>query len=93
MRTSLALLVSGLAIAASPTVTDAPRWLAALGIPLVAFAGVVAVAARRRFYATQAAIERGEPVALPGVAAMLPWGIAAVAGIALVVAAVALASA
>ena len=92
MRTAPSVLVAGLAIAGTGTVTDAPVWLAALGLPLVALCAIVAVSARRRFFAIHRAMSAGEPLSVPPLASTLPWAIAVVAALGLVLASVALAS-
>ncbi len=92
IRTSLSLLVGGLAIAASHAVTDTPSWLAALGLPLIALSAGVSLSARERFFATQRAMRLGEPLPMPRVATLLPWGVAMVAAVALVLGAVVVAS-
>ena len=84
VRTALSLLVGGLAIAASHAVTDAPAWLAALGLPLIALSAAVSLSARERFYTTQRAMRLREPLPIPRVASVLPWGVAMVAALALV---------
>ncbi len=84
IRTALSLLVGGLAIAASHVVTDAPAWLSALGLPLLALSAAVSMSARERFLATQRAMRLGEPLTMPRVAAILPWGVALVAAVGLV---------
>ena len=70
--------------------TDAPVWLAALGLPLIGLGAAVALWARRRFFATQRAMRLGEPLTVPTSAVVLPLGIAVVAVVGLVLAAVAL---
>jgi putative membrane protein len=92
IRTALSLLVAGLAVAASHTVIEAPAWLAALGLPLIALSAAVALAAGRRFLAVQRAMRLGEPLALPRIATMLPWGVAMVALGGFVMAAIAITS-
>ncbi len=92
MRTALSLLVAGLAVAASETVTDAPSWLAALGLPLITMAAWVSVSAKRRFVAVQQAMRLGQPLPVPALVLILPWGIASVAAVGLVLMGVALAS-
>lgn len=84
VRTALSLLVGGLAIAASHAVTEAPAWLSALGLPLIALSAAVAMSARERFFATQRAMRLGEPLTMPRVASILPWGVALVAVVGLV---------
>lgn len=91
MRTALSVLVAGLAIAGAHTVTDAPVWLAALGLPLIALGAIVAVSARRRFFANHRAMSAGEPLSLPPLASTLPWAIAVIAAVGLVLGSVALA--
>ena len=91
VRTALSVLVAGLAIAGSHTVTQVPAWLAALGLPLIALGAVVALSARRRFFANHQAMREGEPLTVPPLASTLPWAIALIAAIGLVVASVALA--
>jgi len=91
VRTSLSLVVAGLGVGASYTVTDMPAWIAALGLPLIAMGAVVAVSGRKRFLAAEDAMRRGLPLDMPPIVAILPWGIASVAAIGLVVIAVALA--
>ncbi|HVL91837.1 MAG TPA: DUF202 domain-containing protein [Acidimicrobiales bacterium] len=90
-RTALSLLLAGLAVVGSHTVTDAPVWLAALGVPLIVLGAVVALAARRRFFTTEAVMRAGGPLPLPSAASLLPWGIAAVGAAGLVAAFVVLA--
>lgn len=92
VRTALSFLVAGLAIAGTRTLTEAPAWLAALGLPLIALGAFVALAARKRFFATQRAMRMGEPLTVPAIASTLPWAVASVAAVGLVLAAVALAS-
>lgn len=78
--------MAGLAIVGSRAVADAPRWLAAVGVPLVALGGVVALSGRRRFLAAQRAMRVGEPLPPPRVANALPVGLVLVAALALVAA-------
>ena len=85
-RTSLALVVAGLAVAGSYSVADVPVWLSAVGLPVIALGGAVAVAGRQRFLRAQRAMRMGEPLPAPVVASLLPWGVAAVAGVAFVLA-------
>lgn len=91
-RTALGLVVAGLAVAGSRAVTEAPRWFAAIGLPLIALGAAVALEGRRRFLRAQRAMRSGEPLEAPAVAAFLPWGIAAVATLGLVAALVEVAS-
>lgn len=88
VRTALALLVGGLAIAGSHAVTDTPAWLSALGLPLMALSVVVSLTARERFFDSQRAMRLGEPLPVPRIASILPWGIATVAAVALILGAV-----
>ena len=92
MRTALSVLVAGLAIAGAHTVTDAPVWLAALGLPLIALGATVALSAKRRFFANHRAMSAGEPLSVPPLASTLPWAIAVIAAVGLVLASFALAS-
>lgn len=91
-RTALGLLVAGLAGAGSRAVADAPLWFSALGVPLVILGAAVAVEGRRRFVSAQRAMRTRAPLGPPLVAAFLPWGIAVVAALGVVVAVVQLAS-
>lgn len=86
-RTALALVVAGLAVSGSHAVADAPAWLAAVGLPMIALGALLAYSSRGRFLEAQHAMRTGEPLPAPSVAALLPYGIAVVA-----VAAVALAA-
>ena len=92
MRTALSLLVAGLAVAASETFTRAPTWLAALGLPLLGMGVVVSLSARKRFLAVQRAMRLGEPLQMPPILSILPWGIASVAALGLVLTGMLLAS-
>ena len=85
-RTSLALVVAGLAVAGSYSVTAAPAWLAAVGLPVIGLGGAVALAGRRRFLLAQRAMRTGQPLPAPLVAVLLPWGVALIAAGAFVVA-------
>lgn len=85
-RTALGLLVAGLAVAGSGALAQAPLWFSALGIPLIALGAVVALEGRRRFLTAQAAMRAGEPLEAPAVAVFLPWGLVAVATVAMVAA-------
>jgi len=87
-RTALALVVAGIAVSGSHAVADVEFWLAATGLPLIALGAIVAGTASRRFTRVQAAMRAGDPLPLPRVAMLLPWGVAAVAVAALVAAAV-----
>lgn len=87
-RTSVGLVVAGLAVAGSRSIADAPAWLAAIGLPLIALGGAVALLGRRRFINAQRAMRTGAPLPAPRVAALLPLGVAAVALGGLVLAAV-----
>lgn len=75
IRTALALVVAGVAIAASPTVADTPGWVAALGFPLMVMGAAVSFAGRKRYLAWQRAMRLREPMDTPTIASMLPWGI------------------
>ena len=77
-RTALGLVVAGLAIAGSHTITDAPAWLAAVGVPFIALGAVVALEGRKRYLAAQQAMRTGEALKAPRAAMLLPFGIAAI---------------
>lgn len=83
-RTALGLLVSGLAVAGSRAVAEAPRWFSAIGLPLILLGAAVALEGRRRFLTAQRAMRMGEPLDAPAVVSFLPWGIAAIAAIGVV---------
>jgi putative membrane protein len=92
IRTALGLVVAGLAIAGSHTVAELPVWVAVLGLPVITLGGAVAVAGRRRFFAAQRAMRLGEPLPAPTAVSLLPLGIGLIAAVALVVAAIELAT-
>lgn len=83
-RTAMALLVAGLAVAGARSAADVPIWFAALGLPLVVLGGVVALEGRKRFLDAQRAMRTGAPLPPPRITRLLPYGIAVVAGGALV---------
>lgn len=85
-RTALGLIVAGFALAGSHTFTNAPRWLAAIGLPLVALGAMVSLEGRSRFLSAQRAMRNGEPLGHPRAVKFLPWGIAAVSAVGLVLA-------
>lgn len=90
-RTALALVVAGLAVSGSrAAATNAPLWLAVLGIPLLALGAYVAVMGRQRMIDAQRAMRMGEPMPRPPVRAVLTYGIVGVAAIAIVSAAISL---
>lgn len=91
-RTALGLVVAGLAVSGSRAVAEAPLWFAAMGLPLVLLGGAVALAGRRRFLQAQRAMREEEPLGPPSVVTFLPWGIAVVALIGAVAAAIGLVS-
>lgn len=91
-RTAVGLLVAGLAVAGSRAVAEAPLWLAATGIPFVVLGGAVGLEGRRRFLTAQRSMRTGQPLGAPAAATFLPWGIAAVAVVGAVAAAVLLAT-
>ena len=90
IRTALSLVVAGVAIAGSHTVAETPVWLAALGFPLIVLGAGLSLSGRRRYLAWQRAIRLGEPMDIPMVASMLPWGITLFAAGGLVVTGLAL---
>lgn len=83
-RTAMALMVAGLAVAGARSAADVPIWFAALGLPLIALGGVVALEGRKRFLEAQRAMRTGTPLPPPRITRLLPYGIAAVAAGALV---------
>jgi putative membrane protein len=85
-RTAIGLVVAGVAIAGSHTVTDAPAWLAAIGLPLIVLGAFVALEGRHRYDSAQRAMRLREPLPPPRATAVLPWGLAAVAAGAFVLA-------
>jgi putative membrane protein len=78
LRTSLAFLVAGLAVAGSYSATDAPAWLAMLGLPLILIGTVLGVTSHGRFRAAQHAMRSGEALPPPVNTRYLAWAIAAV---------------
>jgi putative membrane protein len=78
-RTALAFLVAGMAVTGSHAVTDAPAWLAALGLPLIAISAVIGISGRRRFVETQHAMRTGQALSPPTIAALVPYAVTAVA--------------
>ena len=91
-RTSLGLVVAGIAVVGSHTAADLPAWFAAVGLPLIATGLVLAVFGRRRFIEAQRAMRLHEPLPPPRAAHLVPWGIALTGGAALIAAAVELVS-
>ena len=87
-RTALGLVVAGFAVAGSHAFADTPAWLAIIGLPLIILGGAVGLEGRTRFLAAQRAMRAGEPLHAPRTATFLPWGIAVVAAIGLVLAVV-----
>jgi len=83
-RTALGLVVAGFAVTGSHSVADTPAWLAAAGLPLILLGAAVGLVGRQRFLAAQAAMREGRPLGAPSTAMFLPWGIAAVALLGLV---------
>ena len=79
-------------MAGSRAVAEAPRWFAAIGLPLIVLSAAVALEGRRRFVRAQRARRTGEPLDAPPVAVFLPWGIAGVATVGVAAALVELAS-
>jgi putative membrane protein len=90
-RTALAMIVAGLAIAGSRSVTGAPWWLAAAGLPLVAVGILVATTSRRRYLEVQHAMRNDLPLPHPAVAVLLTWALAGIGALAFVLAALQLA--
>ena len=90
-RTSLGLVVAGIAVVGSHTAADLPVWFAAVGLPLIATGLVLAVFGRRRFIEAQRAMRLHEPLPPPRAAHLVPWGIALTGAAALLAAAIELA--
>ena len=90
-RTALGLIVAGFAVAGSHAFADTPAWVAIIGLPLIVLGAAVGLEGRARFLAAQRAMRTGEALRAPRAATFLPWGIAIVAAIGLVLAAVQLA--
>ena len=86
LRTSLAFLVAGLAVAGSYSVSDAPAWLAMLGLPLILLGTALGATSHRRYLVAQRALRTGQPLPPPFMARYLPWGVAIVGGSSLVIA-------
>ncbi len=83
-RTALGLVVAGFAVTGSHSVANAPAWLAATGLPLIVLGAAVGLVGRRRFLIAQAAMREGRPLGAPSTAMFLPWGIALVGVLGLV---------
>ena len=77
-RTALGPVVAGFAVTGSHSVADTPAWLAATGLPLIVLGAAVGLVGRRRFLSAQAAMREGRPLGAPSTAMLLPWGIAMV---------------
>jgi putative membrane protein len=90
-RTSLGLLVAGIAVVGSHTAADLPAWFAAVGLPLIATGVALAVAGRRRFEEAQRAMRHHEPLPPPRMAHLVPLFISLTGAAALVAAAIELA--
>ena len=91
-RTALALVVAGAPLAGSHRFADVPDWLAAIGVPLIILGLFTTIAGRRRYVETERAMRLGQPLPVPLVAMLLPWGLAAIAVGGIVIAIVALAT-
>lgn len=85
LRTSLAFLVAGLAVAGSYSATDAPAWLAMLGLPLIGVGTVLGATSHARYVAAQRAMRQGAPLPPPVIVRYIPAAVAAVGAISLVV--------
>lgn len=85
-RTSLGLIVAGIAVAGSHAAADFSVWLAAVGLPLIVIGVVLALAGRRRFVDVQRAIRLHEPLPPPRAAHLVPLAMA-LTGVAALVAA------
>src|ERR1022692_4349006 len=90
-RTALALVVAGLGVVQLlPPFPAAPRGRHALGVPLIVFGAVVALAAYREWVISQRALRLGQPLARSVQPRLLA---VVIAGMAVISAAVVLASA
>jgi putative membrane protein len=78
-RTSLALIVAGLAVTGSRAAADVPRWLALFGIPFLVLGAYVAVAGRHRMVEAQRAMRMGEPMPAPPLGTVLTVGLVSIA--------------
>ena len=78
-RTALALVVSGVALSGAQEAFDAPRWVYAVGVPLMAVGAAVAWLSRRRYADVQEAMRRGEPLPPPPLVRVLSYSVALVA--------------
>jgi len=85
LRTSLAFLVAGLAVAGSYSVTDAPAWLAMLGLPLILLGTVLGATSHHRFLAVQRAMRTGQALPPPSLTRYLPWAVVGIGTASLVV--------
>lgn len=85
-RTALGLLVAGLVVAGSRSVSDTPVAFAAIGLPLMVLGAAFSLIGRRRFLRTEDAMRAGAPLPPATAARTLPWGLALIAAIAVIVA-------
>jgi putative membrane protein len=84
IRTALALVAAGIAVELYVDALSTPVRSVLAGA-LVAAGVLVSVSAFRRWYASELALRRGEPLPAPGLAPLLAYGVAAVAVVGLVV--------
>jgi len=91
-RTALALVVAGFVLAGSNRFADVPDWLAVIGLPVILLGLFTSIAGRRRYVDAQRAMRMGEPLPVPLVAMLLPWGLAVIAVGGIVVGVIALAT-
>lgn len=85
LRTSLSFLVAGLAVAGSYSATDAPAWLAMLGLPLIAVGAVLGATSHARYVAAQRAMRQGVPLPPPVMVRYIPAAVTVVGAVSLVV--------
>jgi inner membrane protein YidH len=84
VRTGLALIAGGLAVSQLLAPFDLPGGGQWLGIPLVAFGGVVAVVSHRRWERNDRALRAGEPLVRDRFPSALALAVSVVAVLALV---------
>ena len=65
LRTSLGLVVAGVALGALAHLTDDPDWFRVIAIVLCIGGGVLSIATYRRWMSVEQALRRAEPVPAP----------------------------
>jgi putative membrane protein len=86
-RTSLALIATGLAVAALLPKLNVPGGRRIIGIPLIVLGAVLAIMSYRRWDANERAMRLGAPLPPSNLARILAFGVALVAALAAVIAA------